>query len=376
MQAVTNRLAEIRKKSGIAAATLAKLAGVSRQTVYAIEAGTYIPNTEVALRLARALDVAVEELFSLPESETPAKHATLLSASEELRPKQPVRLCEVHGRLIAAPSLPVAWYLPASDAVVSGKSSFKGRVDVQVSAVPTNFTNRILIAGCDPAMTVLAQHLQPAGIELVVVHRNSSEALALLKDGCIHIAGTHLKRRPRTSSSLAVISFAVWEEGLITAYGNPKQITSIESLARKDVTLVNRDSGSGSRLLLDAQLKRLKLDSTRVRGYDRHSPGHLAAAWEVKTGCADCCVATEAAALVFGLNFIPLVSSRYDLVVRKQDLDLPQIQTLFDALQHLNFRRKLKNIGGYDTAVTGQRVMWGVNAPEGRLRHRAKSSRR
>jgi len=108
---------------------------------------------------------------------------------------------------------------------------------------------------------------------------------------------------------------------------------------------------------LDRHLKRLKLDPKRVRGYDRTAPGHLAAAWEVKTGAADCCIATQAAARVFGLDFIPLETSRYDLVVRKQHLKLPGIQALFDAINRLSFRLELNSVGGYNTAVTGSRIL-------------------
>ena len=126
--------------------------------------------------------------------------------------------------------------------------------------------NRILIAGCDPAMSVLARHLQSAGIEAVLAHRNSSEALALLKEGCVHVAGTHLRDaasgesntaqigRMFRSKTVAVISFAVWEQGIVVAHGNRKRIRGIEDLVRPDVTFVNREKGAGSRVLLDSSL--------------------------------------------------------------------------------------------------------------------------
>jgi molybdate-binding protein/DNA-binding XRE family transcriptional regulator len=350
-----NNLGAIRKRGGLTAAGLAKTIGVSRQTIYAIEAGTYVPNTEVALRLARALTVSVEDLFSLPATAVRNEAIEILPGSGPLEPGQPVQLCEVHGRRIGIPLSPTNWALPIGDALIGGHGS-KGKTQIQLSAPELDLRNRILIAGCDPAVSLLARQLQPAGIELVTVHRNSSQALSLLKAAAVDIAGTHLRHRTFSARSVAVISFASWTEGLITAPGNPKQIRGVEDLARRNVRLINRELGSGARDLLDAHLKRIKLKRTDVRGYDCTAPGHLAAAREVKSARADCCVATEAAARVFGLHFIPLETARYDLVVRKQDFERPQIQTLFDAIQDLSFRRKLEKIGGYDTAVTGRRA--------------------
>jgi putative molybdopterin biosynthesis protein len=99
------------------------------------------------------------------------------------------------------------------------------------------------------------------------------------------------------------------------------------------------------------------MESRSVRGYHQLAPGHLPAAWQVQTGAVDCCLATRAVARVFGLNFIPLVSERYDLVIRKRHLELPRIQNLFDTLSRRDFRRELEGLGGYDTRVAGQRML-------------------
>ena len=370
---IKNNLAAVRERRGLSASELAKIVGVSRQAIYSIEAGTYTPNTTVSLRLARALAVRVEELFSLPESLPKpmprSLKATLIASAEKLQPGQPVQLCQIDKQLIAAGAAPTGWCLPSSDAVISVGDRASGKVPLQVYEEGSEFRNRILMAGCDPAMAVLARHLLPAGIELVLVHQNSSGALALLKKGCVHIAGTHLRdvaagqfnvsaiARLVPRASVAAISFATWEEGLITAAGNPRHIGGVEDLARKDIAFVNREAGAGSRQVLDRQLKRLKVDRKRIRGYDRFAPGHLAAAWQVKTGTADCCIATAAAARVFGLSFVPLESARYDLVIRRHHLQLPAIQTLLNTIVRSNFRRELNRLAGYDMAGTGERVI-------------------
>jgi molybdate-binding protein len=263
----------------------------------------------------------------------------------------------------------VPWSFPASDAIVTGKSNGGRKVKVQVYRADDDFRNRILVAGCDPGISVLANHVRTAGVELVLAHRNSSQALALLKENAVHVAGTHLRDQASGESNLpeiarifpkntvAVISFAVWEEGIITARGNPKGIRGIEDLARKDIHIVNREKGAGSRRLLDSHLERLKINAKKVSGYEQNAGGHLPAAWQVRSGGADCCIATRAAARVFGLGFIPLVTERYDFAIRRSHLELPAIQTLFDTLNRANFRRELESIGGYDTRTSGQRML-------------------
>ena len=370
---IENRLTRLRDLRGFSAAQLARLTGVSRQTVYAIEAGSYVPNTALALKLARALETTVEELFALageaPAPELRTETATLLPGSDPLQPGQPVQLCRVEKRLLASAPSPVRWYFPSSDAVIAGRDAAPGgKSRVQVFQAEQDFRNRILVAGCDPAISVLARSVHAAGVELVLAHRNSSQALQLLRDGYVHVAGTHLRDDATGESnigaidrlfprrSVAIISFAVWEEGVVTARGNPKSIRGIEDFARPGVTIVNREVGAGSRNLLDSNLKRLGIPRGKVKGYEREVQGHLPAAWRVQTGTADACIATRAAARAFGLDFLPLVSERYDLAIRREHLDSPGIEALLDTLSRSSFRRELESLGGYDTRAAGQRM--------------------
>jgi molybdate-binding protein/DNA-binding XRE family transcriptional regulator len=373
MSEIETNLAAIRRKRGLSAIALAATAGITRQTIYAIEAGTYVPNTAVALHLARALETTVEDLFALPDPAAPpelrSERAVLLPGSGAIQPGQAVQLCRVEDRLLACPPSPIPWYLPAADGIVAGSPRPARAARVQVFQSGADFANRILVAGCDPGISVLARHVLTAGIELVLAHRNSSQALQLLKEGCVHIAGTHLRDEASGESNLpavgrlfpkhsvAVIAYAVWEEGILTAPGNPKNIRGIADFARKDVTMVNREEGAGIRALLDSNLRRLKIGPANINGYHRLAPGHLPAAWQVQAGTVDCCLATRAAAHLFGLAFIPLVNERYDFVIRKQHLDLPRIQNLLDALSRSGFRRELEGLGGYDTSMAGQRVL-------------------
>ncbi|HWB82513.1 MAG TPA: substrate-binding domain-containing protein [Bryobacteraceae bacterium] len=362
---VESRLAEARRKRGIAAAALAREAGVSRQTIYAMEAGDYVPNTAVALRLAQALETTVEDLFSLRETAVPprAVRAHLLRAGE-LLPGTPVQLCRVGERLVGVPAVPAAWELHAADALV---------LDVEQSSVQLlgeeQTANRLLIAGCDPAASILARHLQRASVDLLAATVNSSAALQLLKNRLVHIAGTHLTDEAGNAPSstaiqtafpkrnVAVIAFAVWEEGLVTARGNPKKIERVADLARPGIRIVNREEGSGSRQLLDRHLREAGVPTRRVKGYEDTAAGHLPAAWKVYMGLADCCLATRSAARAFGLDFLPLAARRYDMVIRKEHLGTAPVERLLDTLTHSAFRRELETLGGYDTRETGRRII-------------------
>jgi len=362
-----NHLAALRQKNNLSAVELAARVGVSRQTIHAIEAETYVPNTLVALKLARELDVSVEDIFAFhadePLAPAPVERITLLPGSRTVYPGQYVQLCQVDKKRIATAADAIPWCIPLSDGVLLDKTK------ARVVRSADDLRNRILIAGCDPAMSVLARHLQSAGIEAVLAHRNSSEALALLKEGCVHVAGTHLRDaasgesntaqigRMFRSKTVAVISFAVWEQGIVVAHGNRKRIRGIEDLVRPDVTFVNREKGAGSRVLLDSSLAAAGIPTHKIRDYDRLASGHLAAAAQVSSGMADCCIAPRAAGRVFGLDFVPLVSERYDLVLHRRHLSLPGIQVLLDTLSRARFRRDLESLGGYDTKVAGRTVV-------------------
>jgi putative molybdopterin biosynthesis protein len=143
---------------------------------------------------------------------------------------------------------------------------------------------------------------------------------------------------------------------MVLARGNPKQIGRVEDLARAGVTLVNREKGSGSRQLLDRRLKAAGISPRSVSGYTECAAGHLAAAWRVYAGLADCCVATRSAARAFALDFVPLTSERYDMVLRQEHLALGAVERLLDTLTQAAFRHELETLCGYDTRETGRRM--------------------
>ena len=368
---IENRLGQIRKNRGIGASDLARRVNVSRQTIYAIEAGTYVPNTEVALHLARELEVSVDELFALsPGSQKSPETLTteVLSASVPTK-GQPVRICQIGSRWFSVPVSATPYFMPEADGIIKRSSRTNGRADLVVFAKDDATRKRFVLAGCDPATSLLATMVERiSGVEIVSAAASSKLALAWLKEGKVHIAGSHLEdpktgefnlpyiRQEFPGEELVVVTFARWEEGLVVALGNPKNVRKPADLARKGIRIVNRETGSGSRALLDKVLGKDGVEANSVQGYDRVVFGHLAAAYCVVSGEADSCMATRSAAQTFGLDFVPLNSARYDLVMRKQTADLPSVKAFLDVLQRATLRRKLEVLAGYDTSQTGALV--------------------
>ena len=266
----------------------------------------------------------------------------------------PVALCRVGRKLVAVPVSPAPQLLPPADGILADPD----RPVVHPLSDDTH-ESRLLVAGCDPSISLLGQHLARASVGLVAASVNSSASVDLLRKGLVHIAGSHLAGGPRNApADTAVIVFAGWEQGLILARGNPKRIRAVDDLARPEVRLANREPGSGSRQLLDGQLQAAGIKPASVAGYgEAPALGHLAAAWRVYSGLADCCVATRCAARAFGLDFIPMNSERYDLVIRRESLQMGAVERFLNTLAEASFRRELEELCGYDTRETGKNVV-------------------
>lgn len=366
MREIQARLGTIRKERKLPASELARRIGVSRQTIYAIEEGSFVPNTAIALRLARELEVPVEALFSLSDELLQPIQAELLAGADiKLSKGQPVRLCSIGKRQIAVFASAVSNYLPEADGIIESSAGRSVRVTC-AGPVPER-DETLVIAGCDPALSFVEDLLGASGFRVVTVPCASQRALEWLKEGRVHVAGSHLQRdaeynipavkRMFPKGNVRIVAFAAWEEGLIVKHGNPKNIQSIADLGRKGITIINREKGSGSRALLDSGLAELKLTGSSFAGYERIAPGHLPAAYAVESGSADCCIATRAAARCFGLDFLPLTAERFDLVMTNATIESPMGIALVDLLNRSKLRKKLRLLAGYDVSQTGSVLM-------------------
>jgi putative molybdopterin biosynthesis protein len=156
---------------------------------------------------------------------------------------------------------------------------------------------------------------------------------------------------------VVVVHLAKRMQGFYVLKGNPKNIKEWSDLARSDISIINREKGSGTRVLLDEHMKKLKISSSKINGYQRECLSHIAAASTIARGGADVSVGNEKAAMqVQGIDFIPIQQERYEMVIRKDDLDKPQVKAILEILNSDIFRYEISGIGGYDIKEMGKIV--------------------
>ena len=233
-----------------------------------------------------------------------------------------------------------------------------GEVDARLMVPASEAANALLITGShDPVIDYLADLLRPQGICLLSTHAGSMGGiLALKKDEC-HAAPTHLLAEDGSYNTAYLQKYLPGTEiDLICVAGRQQGIVSRAGLAFKDLagrTFINRQRGSGTRMLLDYELKKAGIESSSLPGYEREVTTHIAVALAVKSGEADAGMCVYSAAKALGLPFVPVAQERYDLAIRREHADVPRIKALIDAIRSPEFKAILKSLGGYDTAETG-----------------------
>jgi len=194
----------------------------------------------------------------------------------------------------------------------------------------------------------------------------STGGLMALQRGIAHLAGSHLLdpetgeynipdiRRLIPDLPVKGVNLVFRQQGLILPKGNPKGIKGLEDLTRPDIVLINRQAGSGTRILLDFRLKALGIDPTAIRGYEDEEFTHMAVAVNVLSGRADVGMGIFAAAKALDLDFIPVVQERYDLIISEKFWEEEKIQSLLSVIRSKEFQEAVRGLGGYDLSQTGQ----------------------
>jgi putative molybdopterin biosynthesis protein len=154
--------------------------------------------------------------------------------------------------------------------------------------------------------------------------------------------------------AVKLVNLVYRDNGLIVPRGNPKAIRGIEDLIRPDVRFINRQAGSGTRLLLDYRLRQLGIEPAAIRGYDAEEFTHMSVAVAVLSGGADAGLGIHAAAKALDLEFIPVVTERYDLVIPTEHFVSEPIRTLLGIIESAEFKRRVEALGGYSTHSTGE----------------------
>jgi len=227
----------------------------------------------------------------------------------------------------------------------------------------------LVLAGCDPAIPLLETPLAllDPPVALSWWPCGSQEALELAADGLVHAAGAHLRgasgeyntgpaRELLRRQGAEVIGFCSWREGLVLGPGLAGQVTGLGDVAQRGLWLVNRENGSEARRVLDRELARLGIDAAGVCGYATQATGHLQVAAAIAAGLADAGVASEPAALAFGLPFVPLAAEHFDLVIPADQAASREVQGLLRVLSSRWLLDQLASLPGYDPARCGEHV--------------------
>ncbi|MDR1084127.1 MAG: helix-turn-helix transcriptional regulator [Deltaproteobacteria bacterium] len=246
--------------------------------------------------------------------------------------------------------------------VTSGSGSARSEVAHQESG--------FIICGKDSMLDVLTGYLgRRSDVDRppLRAYVGSYAGLTSLYYGEVQAATTHLwdgdsnrynvpfVRRLLPGVPAVVIHLTKRTQGLYVATGNPRNIQTWADLRHGTVTLINREKGAGSRVLLDEQLRLMKINGRSIPGYEREALSHISAAGVVGRGEADVGVGDmKAASMVEGVEFVPLQTEQFDMVVRKEDFETPVVQAILSVLRSRDFREQFQHMKGYDITDMGK----------------------
>ena len=223
----------------------------------------------------------------------------------------------------------------------------------------------LIISGQDVVLDILANYLQQEGVNTARTYLNSFEGLLSLYQDNIHVAACHLfdgfdyntsyvrSLMPGIPAVLVNVSYRT--QGFYVQKGNPKGIKGWSDLGREDITVLNRRVGSSARILMDTQLKRLGISTSKVKGYDKIMKSHLTMAAAIAAGEADLAIGTERISRqIENLDFIPLLEERFDFVIKKEMLETAPIRKLLKVLSDPAFRKEIAHFSGNDYRDLGK----------------------
>jgi putative molybdopterin biosynthesis protein len=300
--------------------------------------------------------------------------ASTLGQEEFLR----VKVGKVGDNFIATPvsrGAGVLMSLVRADGFVRIPSMSEGigagtEINVELIRSKNDIENTIVCIGShDNALDLLANVLKKRypRFSLSSAHVGSMGGLLALKRGEAHMAGTHLLdeetgeynitfiERLLSDKRIMLINLVYREQGLLVIKGNPKNIKGVEDLTKNDVVFVNRQSGAGTRLLIDKCLRELNINPRDIEGYEREEYTHMGVASAVLTGVADTGLAILASAKALDLGFIPVAKERYDIAIPREFFETEMLQLLIGIIREdAEFREMVTGLGGYDISDMGK----------------------
>ena len=304
------------------------------------------------------------------------KIASKLGVEEFLR----VKLGQVGDHIVATPLPRGAGSITSiteADGIIRIPNHIEGLKDNELATAellrPLPSVRRTIVAvgSHDNTLDILADQIKAKHSHLTFSssHVGSMGGLMAIKRGVCHLAGSHLLDPEDGSYNLSyvkkflaqldikLVNLVFRDQGLMVKRGNPKGIKGIEDLAREEIAFINRQAGSGTRILLDYRLEQSGIDPGQINGYQHEEFTHMAVAVAVLSGTVDTGLGIHAAAAALDLDFIPVVTEQYDLVIPTAHFESENIQLLLETINTVEFKNRVEALGGYSTRKTGEIVI-------------------
>jgi putative molybdopterin biosynthesis protein len=303
------------------------------------------------------------------------KVASKLGQEEFLR----VKIGSVDGRLMSS-QLPRGsgsiTTLTEADGIIRIPQHVEGieageKVPAHLLRSRTSIENTVVITGShDNTLDLLADQirLEHPGMGISSSHVGSMGGLMAIKKGGCHMAGCHLLDPDDGSYNISylkkylpdvpvrLINLVMRQQGLILPKGNPDKVKGLSDIVERNLAFINRQPGSGTRILFDFSLKESGLSPADIPGYDNEEYTHMSVAVAVLSGRARAGLGIKAAALALKLDFLPIVTESYDLVIPEAYYNLPKTQALLEAIQSDEFKQRVLALGGYGVEKTGEEL--------------------
>jgi molybdate transport repressor ModE-like protein len=243
--------------------------------------------------------------------------------------------------------------------------SMASEIDHEISSVMSRTQRAIkMFASHGFAVAALYARLQREHIPVDLNYRGSLDAVNAFSRGVCDIAGFHIPQgkfeaviferfRPYFTASMRLVTVASRRQGIFVKKGNPKNIWSVDDLFRAGVRFVNRQKGSGTRIILDLLLEESGRNGEDIDGFDLTEFTHAAVGAYVASGKADAGIGVETGARLFDLDFVPLLTERYFFLIEEKHLTDPRVMPILQLLGSTEFKTEVNNLQGYDTQFTG-----------------------